>query len=87
LRKRSSINGISSSSPLSGIVSVASLPSCFAKGKSILAMSQIGNYSQKDDNEITENENKIDMYEDVLGTYLVKLSSKSLTIKDSKIFL
>ena len=46
-------------------------------------MSQIGNYSQKDDNEITENENKIDMYEDVLGTYLVKLSSKSLTIKDS----
>lgn len=48
-----------------------------------LAMSQIENYSQKDDREITENENKIDTYEDVLGTYLVKLSSKSLTIKDS----
>lgn len=54
-----------------------------SKKNLFLAMSQIGNYSQKDDNEITENENKIDMYEDVLGTYLVKLSSKSLTIKDS----
>lgn len=54
-----------------------------SKKNLFLAMSQIGNYSQKDDAEITENENKIDMYEDVLGTYLVKLSSKSLTIKDS----
>lgn len=54
-----------------------------SKKNLFLAMSQIGNYSQKDDAEITENENKIDMYEDVLGTYLVKLSSKSLSIKDS----
>lgn len=54
-----------------------------SKKNLFLAMSQIGNYSQKDDVEITENENKIDMYEDVLGTYLVKLSSKSLSLKDS----
>lgn len=54
-----------------------------SKNNLFLAMSQICNYSQKDDTEITENESKIDMYEDVLGTYLVKLSSKSLSIKDS----
>ncbi len=54
-----------------------------SKNNLFLAMSQISNYSQKDDAEITENEKKIDMYEDVLGTYLVKLSSKSLSIKDS----
>lgn len=33
--------------------------------------------------QITENEERIDEYEDKLGTYLVRLSSRSLTVEDS----
>ncbi len=33
--------------------------------------------------QITENEKRIDEYEDKLGTYLVRLSSRSLTVEDS----
>ncbi|HHZ06743.1 MAG TPA: Na/Pi cotransporter family protein [Clostridiales bacterium] len=52
--------------------------------KTILqAFSMIGNYNEKTAEKIMENEDKLDRYEDVLGTYLVKLCSKSLTPKDS----
>lgn len=41
-------------------------------------------YSDKRIKEIEENETKIDRYEDHLGTYLVKLSSKELSDYSSK---
>lgn len=47
------------------------------------AMSMLVKYDSKADEEIVEAENKIDLYEDVLGTYLVKLSSKNLSTSDS----
>lgn len=43
----------------------------------------IGNYHEKAAQIIMDNEDKLDKYEDILGTYLVKLCSKSLTSKDS----
>ncbi len=47
------------------------------------AMECIWNYSDKANEEVREAENQVDMYEDKLGTYLVKLSSLSMTEKDS----
>lgn len=41
-------------------------------------------YDEKSAEHIIESEEKIDQYEDVLGSYLVKLSSRKLTLKDSK---
>lgn len=43
----------------------------------------IGNYDQKRADAIEIKEHEIDVYEDKLGTYLVKVSSKSLSHSDS----
>lgn len=47
------------------------------------ACALLANYSDKAAEEIVEEETKIDVYEDVLGSYLVKLCSKNLTAQDS----
>lgn len=49
----------------------------------VKAMMLIDNYDAKKAEEIELNENKIDIYEDKLGSYLVKISSKSLSKSDS----
>ena len=41
------------------------------------------NYDENVAQEIRDEEDKIDIYEDVLGSYLVKLSSKSMSERDS----
>ncbi|MCL2517947.1 MAG: Na/Pi cotransporter family protein, partial [Oscillospiraceae bacterium] len=51
---------------------------------SIELIENVENFNQKQADLITENENLIDMYEDKLGTYLVKLSSKELSLADSE---
>ncbi len=48
------------------------------------AFDLLNNYSPKLANEIREDEDKTDYYEDVLGTYLLKLSSASTSEADSK---
>ncbi|MDY3861629.1 MAG: Na/Pi cotransporter family protein [Ruminococcus sp.] len=48
------------------------------------ALSLLKKYDEKKAEQIQESEEKIDQYEDVLGTYLVKLSSRNLTVSDSK---
>ncbi len=48
------------------------------------AIAQVEHYSEKDAEVISENEDKLDRYEDSLGTYLVKLSAKELSDADSK---
>ncbi len=55
------------------------------KAKDILIRSidLLNNYDSKLAQEIADGEGEIDKYEDELGTYLVKLSSNDLTIKDS----
>lgn len=54
-----------------------------ARDSMLAAINIIGNYDPKQAEAITEMEEEIDLYEDKLGTYLVKLSSKSLTKTDS----
>jgi phosphate:Na+ symporter len=48
------------------------------------AMGLLESYDENVENEIREMENKVDKYEDELGSYLVKLSSKSLSEKESR---
>ena len=47
------------------------------------AMSLLEEYHEKKAAEVASNEEKIDRYEDRLGTYLVRLSSRELTERDS----
>lgn len=47
------------------------------------AITLLEKYDEKLAQRILENEERIDAYEDVLGTYLVKVSSKSLNTRDS----
>ena len=48
------------------------------------AMNLIDKYTDADAEKIRELENEVDKYEDRLGTYLVRLSSRDLSIEDSK---
>ena len=47
------------------------------------AIALFRNYDSKAADDIREAENKVDVYEDVLGTYLVKLSSEDMDARDS----
>lgn len=47
------------------------------------AFKVLNHYDEKLAKTIMDNEEKVDAYEDVLGTYLVQLSSKNLTVRDS----
>lgn len=55
----------------------------YAKEAMFLSMDLIGNYDKAMAEKVVELEDKVDQYEDELGTYLVKLSSKNLSEKDS----
>lgn len=55
----------------------------YAKEALFLAMGLITDYDKAAAKRVVELENKVDHYEDELGTYLVKLSSKNLSEKDS----
>ena len=48
------------------------------------ALSLLWNYNEKEAAQITEAEDKLDMFEDKLGSFLVKLSSKELSDSDSR---
>lgn len=55
----------------------------YAKEALFLSMDLITDYSKEAAKRVVELEEKVDRYEDELGTYLVKLSSKKLSEKDS----
>ncbi len=55
-----------------------------SEGTLLGSLELVGNYDEKTDQTIRENEDMVDTYEDVISTYLVKLSQKTLTEKDSK---
>ncbi|MGN0526500.1 MAG: Na/Pi cotransporter family protein [Acutalibacteraceae bacterium] len=61
-----------------------SLMAVLAKGTIIKAMKLVFSYDKAEAELIEENEGILDLYEDELGTYLVKLSSQSLSEKDSR---
>ncbi|MBE6764329.1 MAG: Na/Pi cotransporter family protein [Ruminococcaceae bacterium] len=54
-----------------------------AKDTLLAAIDMVGNYSEDKAKSIYENENTLDLYEDRLSTYLVKISSKTLSESDS----
>ena len=55
-----------------------------ARDTLITSIKQLTGYSEEMAEVINENENLIDLYEDKLGTFLVKLSSRSLSKEDSR---
>lgn len=55
----------------------------YAKEALFLSMDLIKNYDKATAKKVVELEDKVDRYEDELGTYLVKLSSKNLSERDS----
>ena len=48
------------------------------------AMKLVGNYNEKEAEKVRNEEEQADVFEDRLGTYLVKLSSRELSLADSK---
>lgn len=54
-----------------------------AKQNILLCLDFVKSYSHTKDEKISENEKKLDSYEDELETYLVKISSMKLNIEDS----
>ncbi len=55
-----------------------------AKETVVKAINLLFNYDEEKSKEIDDSENTLDMYEDELGTYLVKLSALSLSADDSR---
>ena len=56
----------------------------FTKKALFLAMVQLGNYDKEKADRVYELENTVDLFEDRLGTYLIQVSSRDLTEKDSR---
>ncbi len=56
-----------------------------SEGTLLGSLELVGNYDEETAATIMDNENMIDSYEDVISTYLVKLSSRELSESDSKI--
>ncbi len=55
-----------------------------ARDNVLAAMSMVKDYQEDLVDQINEREEKIDKYEDLLGTYLVRLSSRDMTMQDSR---
>ncbi|MDO5145527.1 MAG: Na/Pi cotransporter family protein [Eubacteriales bacterium] len=55
-----------------------------AKKALVMAIDLITQYEEKTADKVVRLEEEIDKYEDILGTYLVKLSAKDLSQKDSR---
>ncbi len=55
-----------------------------AKECILLALELCGDYTEEKSTKVMEYERLIDTYEDILGTYLVRLSSQNLSLEDSR---
>lgn len=55
-----------------------------AQDNLLTSLGLVGHFDEKHAARLLANEDRIDLYEDKLGTYLVKLSSKELSDEDSK---
>ncbi len=51
----------------------------------IKSLGLVGNYDAKTAQEIVDNENTIDIYEDKIGSYILQVASKDLSVTDSQI--
>lgn len=55
-----------------------------ARHNVLLAIEQLSDYQESRETEILENEDKLDIYEDRLGGYLVEISQHGISIADSR---
>ncbi len=55
-----------------------------ARRNVLLAIEQLSDYQESRETEIQENEDKLDIYEDRLGGYLVEISQHGISIADSR---
>ena len=55
-----------------------------AKEAIYIALDNIGNYKEEDFARVQQMEDEVDMYEDALGSYLMKLNNKDLSAHDSR---
>ena len=55
-----------------------------ARNNVLLAIQQLSDYQEARETEILENEDKLDIYEDRLGGYLVEISQHGISIADSR---
>ena len=55
-----------------------------ARRNVLLAIQQLSDYQESRETEILENEDKLDIYEDRLGGYLVEISQHGVSISDSR---
>lgn len=55
-----------------------------AKESIYIALNNVGNYKEEDDERVRKMEMEVDRYEDALGSYLVKLNNRDLTQADSR---
>ena len=55
-----------------------------ARRNVLLAIEQLSDYQESRETEILENEDKLDIYEDRLGGYLVEISQHGISIADSR---
>ncbi len=55
-----------------------------AKAALLLALDLLDHYSEEQVQKVFDLEESVDRYEDALGTYMVKLSSKNLSVNDSE---
>lgn len=51
----------------------------------LMSIDLVNNYDPKIAAEIVENENTIDIYEDKIGSYILQVASKDLTVSDSQV--
>lgn len=65
-------------------VSMSSKMARLSEGTFLGSLEMVGDYEEKTALTIKENEDMIDTYEDVISTYLVKLSRQTLSESDSK---
>ena len=70
---------------ISECVSMANTMGELAHRTLLLSIEQLSSYSEKRENEIVSNEDKLDIYEDRLGNYLVEISQHGVSSDDIRV--
>ena len=67
---------------ISECVSMTNCMGALARDNLLLAIRQLSDFSETRENQIVENEDKLDIYEDRLGSYLVQVSQHGVSMDD-----
>ena len=64
---------------------VAYIMAVLTRQTMLIAMDMVTEYDPKKAAEVVDNENAIDIYEDKIGSFILKISSKDLSVSDSQV--